>query len=83
MITVESKKDDEMILKFTNGDIAKFDEVMKKYNFVDAQALIRFAVSILLVTENKFVQIRKDGELMTVEPAEHSVKKEVSDGKCD
>lgn len=83
MITVESKENDEMILKFTNGDIAKFDSVMKRYDFVDAQALIRFVVSILLVTEDKFIQIKKDGELMTVEPAEHSVKKENSDGQCN
>ena len=60
MITVESKENDEMILKFTNGDIAKFDSVMKRYDFVDAQALIRFVVSILLVTEDKFIQIKKD-----------------------
>ena len=53
MIKEKERKDDLMILEFTNGDIEKFDKVMKKYNFVDAQALIRFAVSILLVNEAK------------------------------
>lgn len=47
MITEKERKDDLMILEFTNGDIEKFDKVMKKYNFVNAQALIRYAVSIL------------------------------------
>lgn len=82
MITEKEKKDGHMLLEFTNGDIEKFEQVMKRYNFVDAQALIRFAVSILLVTENKFIQIKQNGELIPVEPAEHSVKKENTDGKC-
>lgn len=80
MITIESKSNDEMKLKFTNGDIVKFDEVMAKYNFVDAQALIRFAVSMMLVTEDNVLQIKQKGKITPIEPADHSVKKENCNG---
>nr|DAM70009.1 MAG TPA: hypothetical protein [Caudoviricetes sp.] len=70
MIKEKERKDDLMILEFTNGDIEKFDKVMKKYNFVDAQALIRFAVSILLVNEAKEVMIKQEGSFIPVVPVE-------------
>ncbi len=70
MITEKERKDDLMILEFTNGDIEKFDKVMKKYNFVNAQALIRYAVSILLVNEAKEVMIKQDGSFVPVVPVE-------------
>lgn len=76
MIVEKDRKDGHMILDFTNGDIEKFDQVMKRYNFVDAQALIRFAVSLMLVTEDKVIQIKQDGQITAIEPAEHSVKKD-------
>lgn len=76
MITEKERKDGHMILDFTNGDIEKFDMVMKRYNFVDAQALIRFAVSLMLVTEDKVIQIKQNGQITAIEPAEHSVKKD-------
>ena len=80
MISVEKDSADEMVLKFTNGDIEKFKEVIALYNFVDAQALIRFALSIMLITEEKTIKIKKDGMIINVEPADHSVKKEETNG---
>lgn len=66
----------EFTLRFTNGDVEKFNQVMAKYNFVDAQALIRFAVSIMLVAEDKVIKIKQEGNIVNVEPADHSIKKE-------
>lgn len=81
MIQIESKKDDEMILKFTNGDIERFEQAMNLYDFVDAQALFRFAISILLVAQDKDIQIKQNSSYISVVPAEHSVKKGDTDGK--
>lgn len=64
-----------MLLEFSNGDKEKFNEVMKKYEFKDEQALIRFVLSVLLVTEDNEIQIKQDGDYTPVIPAEHSIKK--------
>lgn len=76
MIQADSSKTGELTLHFTNGDVEKFNEVMVKYNFVDAQALIRFAVSIMLMAEDNVIKIKQDGTIFNVEPADHSIKKE-------
>lgn len=70
----------EFTLRFTNGDVEKFNQVMAKYNFVDAQALIRFAVSIMLVAEDKVIKIKQEGNIVNVEPQTIQLRKKKSDG---
>lgn len=70
----------KLILEFTNGDIQKFNEVMEKYNFKDAQAFIRFATSLLLVAQDKEIKIKKDNEFVCITPVEDLLKKEQENG---
>ncbi|GBR75785.1 hypothetical protein NO2_0421 [Candidatus Termititenax persephonae] len=74
MIIKKDAPKDKMLLEFSNGDIEKFKDVMGKYNFKDEQSLIRFVLSVLLVTEDNEVQIKKDGVFTPVVPANHSIK---------
>ena len=66
---ISSKKDtDKLILEFTNGDIEKYNAVMDKFQFKDAQAFIRFASSVLLETDDNVVGIIKNGAIQAVSP---------------
>ena len=78
MIT-RNDKDGKFLLEFTNGDIEKFNEVMKKYNFKDAQAFIRFATSVLLVATDGEIKIKKGDEFVTVAPVDELINKEKKD----
>lgn len=78
---IEQKNiDGKFVLEFTNGDIQKFNEVMEKYNFKDAQAFIRFATSLLLVAQDKEIKIKKDNEFVSIAPVEELLKKEQKNG---
>lgn len=78
---IEQKNTDgKFILEFTNGDIKKFNEVMEKYNFKDAQAFIRFATSLLLVAQDKEIKIKKENEFVSIAPVEELLKKEQKNG---
>lgn len=78
---IEQKNTDgKFVLEFTNGDIQKFNEVMEKYNFKDAQAFIRFATSLLLVAQDKEIKIKKDNEFVSIAPVEELLKKEQKNG---
>lgn len=80
MIIQENEKD-KMILYFSNGDIEKFNAVMEKYKFKDAQAFIRFATSLLLVTQDNQIKIKKDNDFILVEPVSDLIKEGKEDGK--
>ena len=77
---VQKNIDGKFVLEFTNGDIQKFNEVMEKYNFKDAQAFIRFATSLLLVAQDKEIKIKKDNEFVSIAPVEELLKKEQKNG---
>ena len=79
MIT-KTGNDDKFSLEFTNGDIEKFNEVMKKYNFKDAQAFIRFATSVLLVAQDGEIKIKKSNEFVNVKPIDDLLNKEQQNG---
>ncbi|MCL2331803.1 MAG: hypothetical protein FWC61_04675 [Proteobacteria bacterium] len=75
MITKETPiNPEEMVLKFTNGDLRTFNKIMEKYDFVDEEALVRFAMSILVLTEDKQLKIKQNGDFTLVTPAASLVK---------
>ena len=57
------------MLELDNGDLAKFKDVMEKWCFADHQSLMRFAISILFLAENKHVSIKLDGVEQTLIPS--------------
>lgn len=75
MITIKENTDEKILLEFTNGDIEKYNAVMEKYKFKDAQAFIRFASSILL-ENSEGIALIKDGKVSTVTPVKELLKDE-------
>jgi hypothetical protein len=84
--TIQLKTGEKMITKsdnatgfsltFTNGDVEKFNAVMQKFNFIDAQAFIRFASSVLLETKDSVVGIiQHDNSVRAVSPQKDLLKK--------
>ena len=63
-------------LEIDNGDLAKLNEVMEKWNFKDYQSFLRFVISIMLVTEDKFLSIKVRDEITAIKPSAEYVKGE-------
>lgn len=74
-MAVKSKKEgDKLFLEIDNGELKKLDEVMEKWAFKDYQSLIQFAISILVLNEDRSVSIKRDGILQTFAPATDLLK---------
>ncbi len=75
-MAVQSFEQDEKItLVLNNADREKFKEVMTKYNFLDEQSLLRFAISIMLETKGTDLGILKEDGMYKVTPADSYLKK--------
>ena len=73
-VTIKEKNDKELILKIDNGDLFNMQEVIKRWNLKDEQALWRFCLSFLLATDDRTLWIKEKGEAIRVTPAEHNIK---------
>jgi hypothetical protein len=74
-MSVQSKKEnDKLILELDNGDLREFDKVMEKWSFKDHQSLVRFALSLLVLNENKSFPIKVDNQDRDIIPAPHLLK---------
>lgn len=76
MAVKEITGNEELTLKLDNGDYEKFKEVLDKWKFKDSQSFLRFAISVMLLTERNVLYIDKDGFPEGKVPAEHLIKKE-------
>ncbi|MCW1891838.1 MAG: hypothetical protein KIH65_001170 [Candidatus Uhrbacteria bacterium] len=63
------------ILAIDNGDLQALKEVMETYNFIDQQALLRYALVSLLSSEDNTLYIREDGNIVAMKIADLLVKK--------
>lgn len=75
MAVSAKKSNQKLTLEIDNGDLLKIEEVIKKWSFKNEQAFLRFAVSLLIETEDKDLWIKSNGEPTRVEPADHSIEK--------
>jgi len=74
-MSVQSKKEkDKLIIELDNGELREFEKVMDKWHFRDYQSLMRFAISLLVLNENKSFPIRIDNESTDIMPAAHLIK---------
>ena len=62
----EERKEDTLTITLTNGDIDLFNQAIEKYNFIDGQAMLRFALSLLIIAEDKEIKINKGGMLVDI-----------------
>ena len=73
-VTIEKEDPTFLDFKFTNGDFSKLKEVMERWEFKDYQSFFRFAISIMLATEDKFLAILENAEPKTIKPAAEYLK---------
>lgn len=64
----------KITLEIDNGDKEKLTLCMDKWSFKDHQSMLRFAISILLVTEEKNLWIKTDGKVQSITPAKEYLK---------
>lgn len=65
------KKDEDIILHLSGCDARYFNKALKEWNFKDEQSLVRFAVSILDLSEDKKTMAYiKNGRLTEFNPAQ-------------
>jgi hypothetical protein len=64
----------KLILEIDNGDLTKLEDVIKKWSFKDYQSFFRFAISLLILNEEKSVSIKVDGTQQTFAPASDLLK---------
>lgn len=64
----------KITLEIDNGDKDKLTQCMDKWLFKDHQSMVRFAISILLVTEDKNLWIKTDGKVQPITPAKEYLK---------
>ena len=66
---IHSENENILDLRFDNGDVSKLNEVIQRWGFKDYQSFFRFVISIMLVTEDKFLAILQGGEVNPIKPA--------------
>lgn len=74
MAVIEKKENNKLVLEVDNGDLEKINSVMEKWNFVDIQSMLRFMVSLLLITERNVLYIDKNKLPEGRIPADHLIK---------
>jgi hypothetical protein len=64
----------KLLVEIDNGDLEKLGQCMSKWSFKDHQSLLRFAMSILLVTEENSLWIKTEGRQQAITPAKEYLK---------
>jgi len=62
-------------LMLDNGDLHYLEEAMKKWSFKSHKCLIRFAMGLLLLNENKYFTIKVEGTNHDIVPADNYLKR--------
>lgn len=79
-MAIKHRKDGEnLILEIDNGDLEKLDQCMKMWSFKDYQSMMRFAMSVFLVTEDKSLWIKSDKHQQPIAPAKELLKEETGE----
>jgi hypothetical protein len=76
----DTLQEEKLHLIIDNGDLVKLDQALAKWSFKDYQSLIRFSVSLLLLTEDKSISIKMKGAQTEIQPAADLLNEEVQHG---
>jgi len=74
--TVEKKK---ITLEIDNGDLEKLNQCMANWKFKDYQSFLRFAMSQLILTEDKSLWIKSEGKMQQIAPAKEYLLDDVGE----
>lgn len=61
--------DDSLTITFDNGDLKALDDIQRKWRFKDKASLLKFAMAILLKSENNKIIIAVENGETPVTPA--------------
>ena len=63
------------IIKLDKGDLDALKDIMDQYNFVDQQALLRYALAVLLYSDDNKLYVRRDGDMLSLSASDQLIKK--------
>lgn len=70
--------DDELSIKFNNGDLKALNEIQDKWKFKDKASLFKFVMAVLLRAEGNKIKISVSGNETEVLPKEDLLKNKES-----
>jgi hypothetical protein len=79
MAIKDTKEGEILTLKIDNGDLKKFDEILKKWKFKDYQSFLRFAASLFILNEDHSISIKMNGQLTEIQPVADLLVKDNND----
>ena len=63
------------IIKLDKGDLDALKDIMDQYNFVDQQALLRYALAVLLYSDDNKLYVSRDGSMLSLSASDQLIKK--------
>lgn len=71
--------DNSTNLSFDNGDLRALKEAIDKFNFIDEQAALRFALFALLKAEKNVIYVDEGDKKVVLTPSQQLIKSLSSD----
>jgi hypothetical protein len=68
---ITSEKGD---LAFDNGDFAALNQLVESWGFKDRSSALKFAMAVLLKTDNKSLFVDQNGTHVKITPGDHLLK---------
>lgn len=66
---------ESLILILTNGDKAALDQVIARWNFLDAESFLKFVIAIMIKAEGNKITIQVGGEQSAVGPNDNLLRR--------
>ena len=63
------------IIKLDKGDLDALKDIMDQYNFVDQQALLRYALAVLLYSDDNKLYVSRDGSMLSLSASDQLIEK--------
>ena len=74
-MAIKTKSEGEkLILEVDNGDLEKLNKCLDLWRFKDYQSLLRFSMSVMLLTEKQNIWIQSDNAPQLIAPAKEYLK---------
>lgn len=83
MISSDEKKGTR-IVEISNGDLIALKEINEEWDFKDIESALRYAIAVLSIAKDKKLYYEdKDGEKLTIQPADSLRREKDGDEKAE
>ena len=72
--------DQELILKVSNGDLAALKKIKSSWRFKNLEDIIRFALAVMVKSDDHAVSVKQSGEPTTLSPADELLEPQKTEG---